>query len=177
MDAPNTNETAAEFTAGPPSALPTDYGAFTIRSYTHQGVTHVSMALGEPGLSEAPLVRGHSECLTGDALGSHRCDCGDQLTAALAAISSAGTGMLIYLRGQEGRGIGLEHKLRAFALQEVASMDTVQTNTAPGVRDDARAYDADAATLQYDGWSPSRLLSSNPAKSTALPSSGITLTA
>src|SRR5699024_2730442 len=90
MDAPYTDETAADFTAGPQSALPTDYGVFTIRSYTHQGITHVSMALGDPQLSEAPLVRVHSECLTGDALGSHRCDCGDQLTAALAAIESAG---------------------------------------------------------------------------------------
>src|SRR5699024_133863 len=109
MDAPNTNETAAEFTAGPPSALPTDYGAFTIRSYTHQGVTHVSMALGEPGLSEASLGRVHSECLTWDAFWWHRCDCGDQLTAGYASMTSACTGMLIYLRSQEGRGIGLEN--------------------------------------------------------------------
>src|SRR5699024_10661275 len=131
---------------------------------------------GEPGLSEAPLVRVHSECLTGDALGSHRCDCGDQLTAALAAISSAGTGMLIYLRGQEGRGIGLENKLQAYALQDDAGMDTVEANIALGLPDDARTYDAAAAILQYEGCSRIRLLSSNPAKSTALQSSGITVT-
>ena len=176
MDAPYTNETAAEFTAGPPSALPTDYGVFTIRSYTHRGVTHVSMALGDPKLSEAPLVRVHSECLTGDALGSHRCDCGDQLTAALAAISSAGTGMLVYLRGQEGRGIGLENKLQAYALQDNAGMDTVEANIALGLPDDARTYDAAAAILEYEGCSRIRLLSSNPAKSTALQAYGITVT-
>ena len=151
MDAPYTDETAADFTAGPQSALPTDYGVFTIRSYTHQGITHVSMALGDPQLSEAPLVRVHSECLTGDALGSHRCDCGDQLTAALAAIESAGTGMLVYLRGQEGRGIGLENKLQAYALQDKAGMDTVEANVALGLPDDARSYDAAAAILRYEG--------------------------
>src|SRR5690625_2679531 len=118
MDRQKTDETHADLVIGPPSSLPTDYGTFTLRAYTYNGITHVAMTMGDPASSDAPLVRMHSECLTGDVLGSHRCDCGDQLNAALQAISSHGHGILLYLRGQEGRGIGLDNKLRAYARSE-----------------------------------------------------------
>jgi len=169
------NSTATPLVAGPPSSLPTDHGTFTLRSYTYEGVTHVAMTLGEPASSDAPLVRMHSECLTGDVLGSHRCDCGDQLTAALEAISSYGTGILLYLRGQEGRGIGLENKLRAYALQDTEGLDTVEANRALGLPDDARDYRVAAEMLTHLGCQRIRLLSSNPAKSDALTEHGITV--
>lgn len=161
--------------AGPPSSLPTDHGTFTLRAFTFQGQTHVVMLLGTPATTEAPLVRVHSECLTGDALGSHRCDCGDQLDAGLAAVAAAGHGVVVYLRGQEGRGIGLENKLRAYALQDTQGLDTVQANRALGLPDDARDYDVAAKILQYLGCERIRLLSSNPAKSEALTAAGITV--
>ena len=176
MDAQNLNNSTAELVAGPPSSLPTDHGTFTLRAYTFEGVTHVAMVLGDPASSAAPLVRMHSECLTGDVLGSHRCDCGDQLDAALHAISSAGTGILLYLRGQEGRGIGLDNKLRAYALQDTEGLDTVEANRALGLPDDARDYRVAAKMLSHLGCQRIRLLSSNPAKSDALTKHGITVT-
>lgn len=176
MDAQNSNNSTAELVAGPPSSLPTDHGTFTLRAYTFEGVTHVAMVLGDPASSAAPLVRMHSECLTGDVLGSHRCDCGDQLDAALQAISSAGTGILLYLRGQEGRGIGLDNKLRAYALQDTEGLDTVEANRALGLPDDARDYRVAAKMLAHLGSQRIRLLSSNPAKSDALTKHGITVT-
>ena len=163
----------AALVAGPPSSLPTDYGTFTLRSYTFNGITHVAMTLGDLASTEAPLVRMHSECLTGDVLGSHRCDCGDQLTASLEAISTAGVGILLYLCGQEGRGIGLENKLRAYALQDTQGLDTVEANLALGLPEDARDYQAAAQMLTHLGCQRIRLLSSNPAKSDALTELGI----
>ena len=156
------------------TSLPTDHGVFTTCAYTYQGVTHVAMLMGEPERAEAPIVRLHSECLTGDALGSHRCDCGDQLDAALAAIAAAGTGILLYLRGHEGRGIGLAAKLRAYALQD-QGMDTVDANRALGLPDDARDYTAAAEMLRDLDCTTVRLLSSNPAKAEALTQLGITV--
>ncbi|SFV21925.1 GTP cyclohydrolase II [Micrococcus terreus] len=156
------------------TSLPTDHGVFTTCAYTYQGVTHVAMLMGEPQRAEAPIVRLHSECLTGDALGSHRCDCGDQLDAALAAIAAAGTGILLYLRGHEGRGIGLAAKLRAYALQD-QGMDTVDANRALGLPDDARDYTAAAEMLRDLDCTTVRLLSSNPAKAEALTQLGITV--
>src|SRR5690625_863160 len=170
------NSTATPLVAGPPSSLPTDHGTFTLRSYTYEGVTHVAMTLGDPASSDAPLVRMHSECLTGDVLGSHRCDCGDQLTAALEAISSYGTGILLYLRGQEGRGIGLENKLRAYALQDTEGLDTVEANRALGLPDDARDYRAAAEMITQLGSKRIRLLSSYPAKYDELNEHGFTVT-
>lgn len=154
------------------TSLPTAHGVFTTRAYTSEGVTHVAMYRGDPGTVEAPLVRLHSECLTGDALGSHRCDCGDQLEAALQAIAAAGTGILLYLRGHEGRGIGLAAKLRAYALQD-DGLDTVDANRALGLPDDARDYRAAAAILHELGCPRVRLLSSNPAKAEALTELGV----
>lgn len=169
----NSGKDSPTLTSGPSSALPTDYGVFTLRSYTHRGITHAAMTLGNPSTAkEPPLVRVHSECLTGDALGSHRCDCGDQLSASLAAISNNGDGILIYLRGQEGRGIGLENKLRAYALQD-QGLDNVKANQALGLPDDARTYEA-AAEILFELECPRvRLLSSNPSKDEALSRLGI----
>ncbi|WP_209371884.1 GTP cyclohydrolase II RibA [Brevibacterium renqingii] len=157
---------------GPSSSLPTEHGTFTIRSFTHNGITHAVMSMGSPEKRDAPLVRVHSECLTGDALGSHRCDCGDQLTAALAAIAASGHGLLIYMTQHEGRGIGLAAKLQAYALQD-GGLDTVSANRALGLPDDARDYDAAAAVLRELGCPRIRLLSSNPSKQEALEALGI----
>lgn len=173
MDEQNSRPSPAALVAGPPSSLPTDYGTFTLRSYTFNGVTHVAMTLGDLASTDAPLVRMHSECITGDVLGSHRCDCGDQLAASLEAISTAGTGILLYLRGHEGRGIGLENKLRAYALQDTQGLDTVEANLALGLPEDARDYQAAAQMLTHLGCTRIRLLSSNPAKSDALTELGV----
>src|SRR5690625_7470713 len=114
MDRHNSDNTLAALGAGPPSSLPTDYGTFTLRAFTFDGVTHVAMTLGDPASSDAPLVRMHRECLTGDVLGSHRCDCGDQLTASLQALPSCGNCIIFYLRHHERRGLGLQHNLRVY---------------------------------------------------------------
>ncbi|WP_343898528.1 GTP cyclohydrolase II, partial [Brevibacterium luteolum] len=152
--------------------LPTDHGVFTTYAFDAAGTTHVAMVAGDPSAATAPLVRMHSECLTGDALGSHRCDCGDQLQAALAAIADAGCGVLLYLRGHEGRGIGLGPKLEAYELQD-AGLDTVDANRRLGLPDDARDYTAAAQMLEALGITRVRLLSSNPTKAAALEALGI----
>ncbi|HLS24558.1 MAG TPA: GTP cyclohydrolase II [Beutenbergiaceae bacterium] len=157
------------------TALPTKHGTFRMLGFRdHTGTTHVALVLGltDPDPTATPLVRVHSECLTGDAFGSWRCDCGDQLDAALARIAAAGEGAVIYVRGHEGRGIGLLEKLRAYALQDQGA-DTVDANLALGHREDARAYDQSAAILKDLGIQRIRLLSSNPAKEVALRALGI----
>ena len=138
------------------------------------GADHVALTRGDLTAPEgpAPLVRLHSECLTGDALGSYRCDCGEQLDAALQAIAADGRGVLIYVRGHEGRGIGLMDKLRAYALQD-AGADTVDANTELGLPVDARNYNQSAQILRDLGVRRIRLLSSNPAKQQALEALGI----
>ena len=163
-----------DLVSGPPSRLPTAHGLFSLRTYTHEGMAHAVMSIGSPTSVDAPLVRVHSECLTGDVLGSHRCDCGDQLSASLAAIAHAGHGLLIYMRGHEGRGIGLENKLRAYALQD-DGLDTVAANRALGLPDDARDYSGAAAILLDLDCPRITLLSSNPSKVSALESMGITV--
>lgn len=160
--------------SGPPSRLPTAHGLFTLRTYTHGGTAHAVLSIGSPATLDAPFVRVHSECLTGDVLGSHRCDCGDQLSASLTAIARAGHGLLIYMRGHEGRGIGLENKLRAYAFQD-DGLDTVAANRALGLPDDARDYTAAAAILLDLDCPRITLLSSNPSKVAALESMGITV--
>lgn len=134
---------------------------------------HVALLIGTPQ-GEPPLVRLHSECLTGDALGSLKCDCGPQLDAALKAIAKSGWGILLYLR-QEGRGIGLVNKLRAYALQD-QGFDTVDANTRLGFAIDARDFGVSARMLDLLGQREIRLLTNNPGKVAGLEVRGITVT-
>ncbi|MEO8455979.1 MAG: GTP cyclohydrolase II [Sphingomicrobium sp.] len=134
------------------------------------GQEHVALLIGAPG-GQPPLVRLHSECLTGDVFGSLKCDCGPQLREALRIIGSAGGGMLVYLR-QEGRGIGLANKLRAYSLQD-RGLDTVDANRRLGFADDERDYAHAAAILRTLGISGVRLLTNNPAKVSGLEAAGI----
>ncbi len=153
--------------------LPTRHGVFRMAAYDDDtGITHVALVMGAVSGGRPPLVRVHSECLTGDAFGSYRCDCGEQLDAALAAVAAAGRGVVLYVRGHEGRGIGLRAKLRAYALQDEGA-DTVDANRALGLPDDSRSYDAAAAVLADLGVTRLRLLTSNPAKVEALTDLGI----
>jgi len=135
---------------------------------------HVALMIGAPN-GQAPLVRVHSECLTGDALGSLKCDCGPQLAAALEAIAASGWGILLYLR-QEGRSIGLVNKLRAYALQD-QGYDTVDANLRLGFADDERDFSAAARMLAALGQARVRLLTNNPRKADALAALGVEVTA
>lgn len=133
------------------------------------------MTLGDPGTDEPVLARVHSECLTGDALFSQRCDCGAQLEAALQAIAEEGRGILLYLR-QEGRGIGLVNKIRAYSLQDDGA-DTVEANVRLGFPPDMRRYDICAPMLAYFGVTQLRLMTNNPRKVDALRDNGIEVVA
>lgn len=154
--------------------LPTSFAAdpFTVHAFRSvlDGIEH--LAIVKYPLPETPLVRLHSECLTGDALGSLRCDCGPQLEKSLQLIAESNGGALIYLRGQEGRGIGLANKIRAYALQD-RGLDTVDANTALGFAPDARDYGIAAQMLKELRIRTLILLSNNPAKSDALERYGI----
>ncbi len=155
------------------SSLPTVHGVFDMSVYRdEQGREHSLLVMGEPDRN-VPIVRMHSECLTGDAFGSIRCDCGEQLQAAMAMIAEHGTGVLVYLR-QEGRGIGLGNKIRAYELQD-SGMDTVDANHQLGFPADARVYDTAAAMLKSIDVITIRLLTNNPDKVAALQSLGITI--
>lgn len=162
------------------SAMPTEFGAFRAVAYrsTLDGSEHLALVMGdvaEAGRSaQGALVRVHSECLTGDILGSLRCDCGGQLEQALRAIAAEGCGALVYLRGHEGRGIGLGHKIRAYALQE-QGLDTVDANTAQGLPADARSYGVGSQILSDLGVSRLRLITHNPAKFGGLDGYGLTI--
>jgi GTP cyclohydrolase II len=156
--------------------LPTIFGTFHIVGFWNDrdGKDHVAIVKGDPfGLEDVP-VRLHSECLTGDALGSLRCDCRDQLTSALRSIGRLDTGMVLYLR-QEGRGIGLLNKLRAYGLQD-EGLDTVDANLALGFRDDERDYSIAAHMLGLLEVRSVRLMTNNPRKLTGLASYGIRVT-
>ncbi|OIK28771.1 bifunctional 3,4-dihydroxy-2-butanone-4-phosphate synthase/GTP cyclohydrolase II [Streptomyces malaysiense] len=154
--------------------LPTRHGVFTAHGYrsTVDGVEHVALVHGEIGTGEDVLVRMHSECLTGDVFGSLRCDCGPQLDSSLARIQEEGRGVVVYLRGHEGRGIGLLSKLRAYELQE-QGRDTLDANLELGLPADARDYGAGAQILADLGVRSVRLMTNNPDKADALESHGV----
>jgi 3,4-dihydroxy 2-butanone 4-phosphate synthase / GTP cyclohydrolase II len=151
------------------SDMPTEFGAFRAVAYrsTLDGTEHLALVMGDvaaAGRTErGALVRVHSECLTGDILGSLRCDCGAQLEQAMRAIAAEGCGAVVYLRGHEGRGIGLGHKIRAYALQE-AGLDTLDANTAQGLPIDSRSYGVGAQILCDLGIERLRLITNNPKK-------------
>lgn len=153
--------------------LPTQWGEFDLHGLVDAktGQEHAAMSLGRLDDGEPVLTRMHSECLTGDTLYSLKCDCGAQLEAGLQAIAKAGRGVLLYLR-QEGRGIGLVNKIRAYALQQ-AGADTVEANRLLGLPDDARDYAIAAELLGHLGVRRVRLLTNNPAKVDALQRLGI----
>jgi GTP cyclohydrolase II len=151
--------------------LPTRHGALRCLVFQDEaGIEHVALTSGRIA-DEGVLVRVHSECLTGEAFGSLKCDCGAQLDDALARIARD-RGVVVYLRGHEGRGIGLANKIRAYALQ-ARGADTVDANRALGLPDDARRYDHAAAILAYLGVRSVLLLTNNPAKVRALARLGV----
>lgn len=153
--------------------LPTRYGSFTAHAFGFaSGNTHVALVMGDADKKTAPLTRLHSECMTGDVFGSLRCDCGIQLQAALRDIWLSGQGILLYLTGHEGRGIGLIGKLRAY-LEQDNGADTVDANLRLGYPVDGRNYSEAAAVLQRLGVSRIRLMTNNPKKTEGLSSNGI----
>jgi 3,4-dihydroxy 2-butanone 4-phosphate synthase/GTP cyclohydrolase II len=154
--------------------LPTEHGVFTAYGYraTHDNTEHIALVAGDLGDGRDVLVRVHSECLTGDVFGSVRCDCGPQLQAALARIGSEGRGVVLYVRGHEGRGIGLMHKLQAYQLQD-KGRDTVDANLDLGLPADARDYGTGAQILHDLGVRSMRLLTNNPAKRAGLEGYGL----
>ncbi|MFF8954927.1 bifunctional 3,4-dihydroxy-2-butanone-4-phosphate synthase/GTP cyclohydrolase II [Streptomyces sp. NPDC014894] len=156
--------------------LPTSFGRFTAYGYRSviDGVEHVALVHGEVGDGEDLLVRVHSECLTGDIFHSLRCDCGPQLHASMERVTRAGRGVIVYLRGHEGRGIGLLPKLRAYELQE-RGRDTLDANLELGLPADARDYAAGAQILADLGVRSLRLMTNNPDKVTALVRYGLTV--
>jgi 3,4-dihydroxy 2-butanone 4-phosphate synthase/GTP cyclohydrolase II len=157
--------------------LPTEFGDFRCLAYQAEGddVTHLAIVRGQPAAEAGPvLVRVHSECLTGDVFASRRCDCGPQLHAAMRLIAEAGTGVVVYLCGHEGRGIGIAHKLRAYELQD-EGLDTVDANLELGLPVDDRDYGIGAAILHDLGVERIQLLTNNPAKTESLTRHGIVI--
>jgi 3,4-dihydroxy 2-butanone 4-phosphate synthase/GTP cyclohydrolase II len=156
--------------------LPTEFGMFRAVAYRNEidGSEHIAMVAGDLGDGEQVLVRVHSECLTGDVLGSRRCDCGPQLRGALRQVAAEGRGVVLYVRGHEGRGIGLLDKLRAYALQD-QGLDTVDANVQLGLPVDARDYGTGAQILVDIGVRSMRLLTNNPAKRAGLEGYGLSI--
>ncbi len=152
--------------------LPTEWGVFSLHGFEEaSGQEHVALVMGDIADGEPVLARIHSECLTGDALFSQKCDCGPQLQAAMQAVNQAERGMILYLR-QEGRGIGLINKIRAYQLQD-QGLDTVEANLALGLPVDARDFTLAQAMLQHFGVKQVRLLTNNPEKVETLRLNGI----
>jgi len=158
--------------------LPTAHGDFRAIIYENaiDHVDHMAIVKGEIQPDQPVLVRVHSECLTGDVLGSLRCDCGGQLEAALHRISEAGEGVVLYMRQQEGRGIGLANKMKAYHLQQTQGLDTVEANKALGLPVDVRDYGVGAQILRDLGVRRMRLLTNNPSKYHALSGYGLQIT-
>ncbi|CAB4569537.1 unannotated protein [freshwater metagenome] len=158
------------------ATVPTEFGSFTCVAYrsTIDGVEHLAFVKGEVSSSTPVLVRVHSECLTGDVFGSRRCDCGPQLAAAMSIVDAEGSGVIVYLRGHEGRGIGIGHKIRAYSLQD-QGMDTVDANVELGLPIDSREYGIGAQILADLGVQQIRLMTNNPAKYGGLGGYGLTV--
>ncbi|MDM4763629.1 GTP cyclohydrolase II [Galbitalea sp. SE-J8] len=154
------------------TSIPTDHGTFRFRAYRDRqtGADHIAVVKGHP--ANGTLLRVHSECATGEIFGSFKCECGPQLDAALDAIEAAGEGVVIYMRGHEGRGIGLVNKLKAYALQE-RGLDTLEANIALGFPADGRDYGAAVAILEDLGISEARVITNNPEKLQQLTERGI----
>ena len=154
--------------------LPTEYGIFTMHGFEEpSGQEHIALSMGDIANGEPVLSRIHSECLTGDALFSQKCDCGPQLQAAMRAVQAEGRGVIVYLR-QEGRGIGLINKIRAYALQD-QGMDTVEANLALGLPVDARDFSIAKHIFDHLGVASVRLLTNNPEKLQTMRDSGINI--
>src|SRR5919112_5049097 len=153
--------------------IPTPYGEFRAHAFeSPSGHVHLALVFGDIGGGESLLTRVHSECLTGDAFGSLRCDCGIQLRSALRNVAAEGRGIVLYLNGHEGRGIGLVNKLRAYVEQD-AGADTVDANLRLGLHADLRDYGDAAAILGSLGVRSVRLLSNNPGKAAGLRRHGV----
>ena len=170
--------TERQLTREAQTKLPNAFGLWQAYGYRHEidGTEHVALVLGDVADGADVLTRLHSECLTGDVFGSLRCDCGAQLEAAMAAIAAEGRGVVLYLRGHEGRGVGLLSKLRAYELQD-AGADTVDANLELGLPADAREYSAGAQMLADLGVRSVRLLTNNPAKVSGLTGCGVDVSA
>lgn len=155
--------------------LPTEWGVFQMHGFEEaSGQEHIALVMGDVADGEAVLARVHSECLTGDALFSQKCDCGPQLQAAMQAVQAAGRGVIVYLR-QEGRGIGLINKIRAYQLQD-QGLDTVEANLALGLPIDARDFSLAQEILAHLQVKHVRLLTNNPEKVATLQATGIQVT-